>query len=222
MWGPSGSIDSVEAMFDKCVAAERFHEAGLPIPTTYSAENPKFPLIAKPRCGSATMGIAVAHNREEFDKLALDGEKYLMQQYIPDAEEITVDCYRTVRDGKIIAVVPRIRMEIQCGEVTRTRTIKDEKIVALSRKTLETLDLRGAVTIQYLRSRSTGELLLMEVNPRLGGGVVCSIHAGADFPEYILADCLDLPLEERNDWAANTEIVRYPQEVVFKNGEVVG
>lgn len=218
---PLGSYDSVNAMFDKCIAACRFEEAGLPIPDTYSADNHRFPMIAKPRCGSASSGILIIHNEEEFNKIRNSCSDYLLQQYIPDAEEITVDCYRS-REGEIIAVVPRIRLEVLAGEVTRTRTIRDNEIDAVCRKALEALDLKGAVTIQFLRDRKDSRLKLMEINPRLGGGVVCSIHAGANFPEFILSDAIGLKMEPCTNWRENVEIVRYMQEVVFENGEVIG
>lgn len=221
VWAPVGNYAGVEDMFDKKIAAEKFLEAGLPIPQTYTGNNIAFPLIAKPRKGSASAGIRIVGNGEELKSLPLPVSEYLLQEYIPDAEEITVDCYRTV-SGKIIAVVPRIRLEILGGEATRTRTISSPEIEKLSRIALEKLDLRGAVTIQYLRSRLDGKVMLMEINPRLGGGVVCSIHAGANFPEYILADATGQEIEACTDWRKDVEIVRYMQEVVFENGEVVG
>lgn len=221
VWTPVGNYAGVEDMFDKKIAAEKFLEAGLPIPQTYTGNNIAFPLIAKPRKGSASAGIRIVGNGEELKSLPLPVSEYLLQEYIPDAEEITVDCYRTV-SGKIIAVVPRIRLEVLGGEATRTRTINSPEIEKLSRIALEKLDLRGAVTIQYLRSRLDGKVMLMEINPRLGGGVVCSIHAGANFPEYILADATGQEIEACTDWRKDVEIVRYMQEVVFENGEVVG
>jgi len=221
VWAPTGTADSVDAMFDKCIAADKFSNAGLPIPRTYTPDNFSYPLIAKPRKGSASAGIVIIRSPEELKLLPKDTENYLLQQYIPDAEEITVDCYRAL-DGTIITVVPRIRLEILSGEVTRTRTLRDSHIEELSRKTLTSLDLKGAVTIQFLRSRTDGKVYLMEVNPRLGGGVVCSIHAGANFPEYILGDATGTPINPCNDWHENVEIVRYMQEIVFENGEIIG
>lgn len=221
VWAPLGSPESVEAMFDKCRAAEKFEAAGLPIPETYTSGSVSYPLIAKPRTGSASAGIVVVRNEDEYREIAGKTEDYLLQEYIPDAEEITVDCYRAV-SGRIIAVVPRIRLEVLSGEVTRTRTIRHPLIEEISRKALESLDLRGAVTIQYLRSRETREVKLMEINPRLGGGVVCSIHAGANFPEYILSDAAGTELQPCDDWREGVEIVRYMQEVVFENGQVIG
>lgn len=66
--------------------------------------------------------------------------------------------------------MPRKRLEVVGGEVSRTVTLRDDRIMELSRKVIERLHLRGAVTLQFLRDITTDRMLLMEINPRLGGG----------------------------------------------------
>ena len=221
VWVPVGSVESVEAMFDKVTAAARFKELGLPIPATYTPTDYRFPLIAKPRCGSASAGILVINNEDEMERFLPSADRYLLQEYIADRDEITVDCYISMK-GEPIAVVPRRRLEVTGGEVTRTITIDAPEIVELSKKAISGLDLRGAATIQFIIDKTDGRIMLMEVNPRLGGGVVCSMHAGANIPEYILTDFNGGQLTPCTDWAAGTEIVRYPQEIAFYNGELQG
>lgn len=57
--------------------------------------------------------------------------------------------------------------------------------------------------------------MLMEINPRLGGGVVCSVHAGADIPSMILKEAVGLPIEAVANIKAGTMICRYFEEAVF-------
>ena len=57
--------------------------------------------------------------------------------------------------------------------------------------------------------------VLMEINPRLGGGAVCACHAGAPLPEFILRDALTLPLSPCADWKPDILITRYFSEVCF-------
>ncbi len=59
-----------------------------------------------------------------------------------------------------------------------------------------------------------GRLLLMEINPRLGGGCVCSVHAGADIPSLIIGEALGEKLSSLSA-LAGVEISRYPAETVF-------
>ena len=144
--------------------------------------------------------------------------QYICQEYVSPREEITVDCF-VASSGEIICAVPRRRIAVAGGEVTDTVTIGDSDIEALSHNILRTLALRGPVTIQFLRRKNPdgtlGEPLLMEINPRLGGGAVCAVHAGADIPYFILADWLHKPLEPCSSWKSGVRIARYMQEVVF-------
>ncbi|MGM9847970.1 MAG: ATP-grasp domain-containing protein [Muribaculaceae bacterium] len=220
IFAPLGSFESVEGMFDKVVAAEIFEKAGLPIPATYSLENHLFPLIAKPRFGSASQGILVINSEVQLAEIADKADGYLLQEYIARREEITVDCY-VAADGEIIATVPRLRIAVIGGEVSRTITIDSPEIVELSRKTLAALNLRGAVTLQFIRDLDSGRILLMEINPRLGGGVVCSIHAGANMPRYILQEALGQKPEPCSNWLIDLEISRYQQEVTFHKGKLL-
>lgn len=213
---PAADPMLADMAFDKVTAQGWFEGLGLPVPATFDDTDTTFShaYIAKPRFGSASKGIKILHERA--DMLALtDPDKYLIQEYIADRDEYTVDCYVDTRTGEILAAVPRRRLEVSGGEVTRTVTVSDREVESLARLTLKMTDLRGAVTVQMLRDRRNGRLMLMEINPRLGGGAVCSVAAGAPLPEYILREALGMP-NVAADWQAGVEIARYPQEVVFK------
>lgn len=210
---PVSPVEISETMFDKVAAAEAFRNAGLPIPKTYSVLNAEMPAIAKPRKGSASRGIKVFHNIE--DLMHLDNlSDYLVQEYIVDCEEYTVDCYVDAA-GQILVTVPRLRIEVMGGEVTRTRTVREPRLQQMSHDVINAFGLRGPVTLQFLRDPATDRFLLMEVNPRLGGGVICSIYAGAPIPDYILRESLGASLQPCDDWADGTLMARYQKEAIF-------
>ncbi len=215
VWAPVGSFENVEKMFDKVVSAQEFEHAGLDIPRTYKSGRPKFPLIAKPRHGSASRGIEIITDSREFKRVIANADEYVIQEYIENREEYTVDCYVSA-SGAVLCAVPRLRKEIIGGEVSDTITVADVEIERTSHKVISRLGLCGAVTLQFLRDVTNRRLLLMEINPRLGGGAVCSVHAGAPIPTYILSEYLQRQLVPCNDWKPGTEIVRYMQEVVFQ------
>ncbi|MDE5846644.1 MAG: ATP-grasp domain-containing protein, partial [Muribaculaceae bacterium] len=199
---PVGDFEVNRTMFDKVEAAKAFEKAGLPIPRTYSAINAKMPAIAKPRKGSASRGIKIFHTLDEL--MQLEGlSDYLVQEYIENRDEYTVDCYVS-QAGEILTVVPRVRLEVMGGEVTRTITCRNQTLDRLSRQVIETFSLRGPVTLQFLHDLDRNRYLLMEVNPRLGGGVVCSIYAGAPITDYIIDESRGITLKACDDWAYNT------------------
>lgn len=210
---PISPISTAEIMFDKAIAAHEFEKAELAIPTTYSIHNIKYPAIAKPRTGSASKGIVVINNDDELAKLD-NIDNYLIQEYISNREEYTVDCYISA-EGEILTIVPRLRIEVSGGEVTRTRTCKIERLIEMSRQVIEAFEMRGPITIQFLHDLDTDRFLLMEINPRLGGGVICSISAGAPIADYIIAESLGLKVEPYDEWKDATLMTRYPKEVIF-------
>lgn len=210
---PVGDFETSRIMFDKIEAAKAFEKAGIPIPKTYSALTAKMPAIAKPRKGSASRGIKVFHTLDELMELQNLSE-YLVQEYIENREEYTVDCYVS-QEGEILTVVPRCRLEVMGGEVTRTITCRNAVLDELSRRVIETFRLRGPVTLQFLHDLDRNRYLLMEVNPRLGGGVVCSIYAGAPITDYIIDESRGITLIPCDDWAYNTLMARYQKEAIF-------
>ena len=74
---------------------------------------------------------------------------------------------------------------------------------------------RGPVTIQLLRDRRNGQSLVMEVNPRLGGGVVTSIAAGSGILDMLIGETLGERMDPVDDWRDHTLVARYLAEVVF-------
>lgn len=213
---PGADAARARTMFDKVEAARVFEELGLPVPPTWRPGEPAcFPLIAKPRRGSASKGISVIDGPEALGALEGRMDDYIVQRYIADREEISVDCYVSVRSGEVLAVSPRRRIETLGGEAVRSITVDSPRAEALVRRTLEATGLRGAVTVQLICDRAADELMIMEINPRLGGGVVCSIGAGADIPGVIADEALGLT-PSPSAAVPGTEMCRYFQEVIFK------
>ena len=211
---PTCGKDICHIMFDKVLSERWFIEKGLSIPPSYSKDDKlSFPVIVKPRRGSASKGILVIDNAEQWEKLQ-NKEDYVIQQYIANREEYTVDCYVTT-SGKIISIVPRLRIQTAGGEVMNSETRRDKDLIDISERVLKTGDFKGPVTIQFLRDKKTGATYIMEINPRLGGGVITSIEAGADITEFILRNYLGEELEPCDSWKDRTLMTRYFKEVIF-------
>lgn len=214
---PVSDFDTASKMFDKVEAAAEFKKAQLPIPATYSVLNAETPAIAKPRHGSASRGIKIFYNMDELMHLQ-NIHDYLIQEYIVDAEEFTLDCY-VAQDGEIICVVPRKRLEVMGGEVTRTVTCRLPELEHLGRQVLESFPFRGPVTLQFLYDKVSSRYLLMEVNPRLGGGVICSIAAGAGIPDFIIQEAIGVHPRKCDDWKTGVLMARYWEEMIFNTEE---
>lgn len=217
LYCPVCSPDMARALFDKTVSAELFETNGIDIPSTFHpGADPSFPMIAKPRCGSASAGIRILRNASDLAMLQ-DPDDYLIQEYIEDAEEYTVDCFVTA-DGSTGVFSPRKRLVTLGGEVIRTVTADIPELVREAGVTSGKLRLRGAFTIQYLHK--DGRFMLMEINPRLGGGATASVAAGADIPAMIMEEATGRPVIARNP-APGVMTARCFQDVSFNNGKII-
>lgn len=213
VWAPVVEPELAARLFDKWESARLFADNGLPIPRTYTGGRPRFPLIAKPRKGSASKGLVVVEDVPEFRRFIRRND-YMMEAYIADRTEYTVDAY-VDNGGNILCLSPRLRIEVLGGEVVRSMTVDEPRIADLATMAIDRLELRGPVTLQFIRDNTDDSLMLMEINPRLGGGVVCSIHAGADIPRLLLEEYLGENPERIPDVQSGVLICRYFDETVF-------
>ena len=216
---PVADYNLTSRLFDKVEAARIFKDAGFPIPKTYTVINNEMPAIAKPRKGGSSRGIRIFN--EVDDLMHLENlDSYIIQEYISHNKEYTVDCYVDA-SGKILCAVPRERIEVLGGEVNRTRTCHIDPIIELSKEVITKCGLTGAVTLQFLHDEDRDRYLLMEVNPRLGGGVICSIYAGAPITDYIIGESLGKELTACDDWNSDVLMARYMEEAIFYNGKII-
>lgn len=205
---PVGDAATAAAMFDKIEADRIFRNLGMPLPDLTDGCH----VIAKPRRGSASQGILTFRPGETLPGYVTSGD-YLLQRNILSREEITVDCYVS-QQGDILAVSPRVRLAVSGGEVIDTLTVYSPAIDSLCRRLIEGIGLRGAVTIQFITDLDDpANPMVMEINPRLGGGVVASVRAGADIPSLIIGEALG---REQSPQPARpgVRVVRYLEEVV--------
>lgn len=212
---PVSSEEFAHAMFDKAIAAQWFERAEIPIPRTYTATDIQYPAILKPRTGSASKGIVVVNNADELSRAPLTLDEYLIQEYIADRDEYTIDCYVGTQDSEVKCAVPRIRLATAGGEVVRTETRRIPALMSMAENVLTTLGFCGAVTLQFIHDKRNGRFLLMEVNPRLGGGVICSILAGADIAKMIIEECEGYNANPCRTWRDGALMTRYFKEVMF-------
>jgi carbamoyl-phosphate synthase large subunit len=142
----------------------------------------EFPLFVKPRSGFASVHVFKVEDEEELRFLIRKYPDLIVQQYIRGTE-YTVDLLSDL-EGTVLSIVPRQRIEVRAGEVTRSRTEKNSAIIEYSGKIAEALGSRGPITLQCLLSE--GIPYFFEVNPRVGGGLPASIAAGANTPRMLI------------------------------------
>lgn len=211
---PVSSEYICDIMFDKQESTHWFEKNGIRQPMYFSdISDILFPVIFKPRRGSASKGIFVANSFSNIPE-NIDFNQYLMQQYISDRQEFSVDCYVS-QQGSILSIVPRIRLETAGGEATKSLVVRDPLIIKETEKILLTAEFYGPITIQFIKDILTEKIYVMEINPRLGGAVVASIGAGSGMISFIVNEAMGNQVSPVSDWKENTLMTRYLKEVIF-------
>jgi len=177
------------------------------------------PLIAKPRWGSASKGVRIAETFDELRTFA-DRSSDLIVQQIARGDEHTVNVFVN-RDGKCVCAVPHRRLETRGGEVSKAITVKHLPMMALACKIAERLPgASGMLNIQCFLSEE-GDIRVIEINARAGGGYPLAHSAGARYAHWILDEIFQGRAHEPfEDWIDDLAMLRYDQSVIKPAAEL--
>lgn len=211
--------------FDKNLTWKFFREHGVDTPEVFDATtldalpDTRFPLLIKPYDGSCGIGVTKIRDRAELGFFSKYVEHAMVQEFV-QGTEYTIDVLVGF-DGRIGCIVPRRRLEIRAGEVSKGLTVKSPEVMDAARRVVEALPgALGCITVQCFQ-QPDGRLRFIEINPRFGGGFPLSLHAGADFPRWLIEqDLQDTPTAWRNDWTDDLAMLRYDDEIVVKGSDI--
>lgn len=180
--------------------------------TEYPEKIKTFPIIAKPRFGKGSSNIILIENELELEFVMRKFENMIFQEYLPGTE-YTVDVLSDLTEKPIMAI-PRIRIDTKAGISVKGKIVRNSMIENLCKNTAETLGIRGPSCIQ-LKESKTGELKIIEINPRFGGGTIFTTLAGANFPAMLLelvSNNHNLVIPE----VTEITVLRYFEEIVLR------
>ena len=202
---------------DKLATAEFLDAYGIPSPRTARLEdvraapgNWQWPVMVKPRHGSASRGISIAACPAELPR---DPEEPLIVQELLQGREFTVNMFFD-RSGQLRAAVPHERLRVRAGEVEKGITRHAAALEAVAAQLADALPRpRGALCFQAFMTAS-GDVRVFEINARFGGGYPLTHQAGATFAKWLLQEQVGLPCTADNDgWRENVTMLRYDAAV---------
>ncbi len=181
----SNPIACVETAGDKHRTAALCQQHGLPHPRHYDAQDlppNAFPLFAKPRCGRGSVDarrIDVPMHLADFLAHHPDG---IVQEYVAGTE-FTIDVL--VDDGgRLLAAVPKERLEVKSGMATKSITRDAPNLVAFAQRAVDVFGVRGVANVQVMMHDS--QPVLLEVNPKFAASLPLTVAAGVNLPLCLL------------------------------------
>jgi carbamoyl-phosphate synthase large subunit len=161
-------------------------------------QNVYYPLIVKPRWGSASFGLHVVESDNELmeaydvckkslvnsylSQFKESDDDVLIQEYI-NGKEYGVDIFNDM-EQTYRGVVCKEKISMRAGETDKAITVDASRFEDFARVIGETLKHVGNMDCDFLERDS--QLYLLELNPRFGGGYPFSHEAGANLVKALL------------------------------------
>lgn len=203
------SPEVIDICFDKLKTAEFVTSIGLRSPKTYanldsamealSSGELKFPLVIKPRWGSASIGIEFVDNIEDLKivyelirrktlkgilgEISQSDENFILIQERIIGKEYGLDVINDL-DGNNVAVAVKQKLAMRAGETDKATTIDNPKLHHIGQVLGSRLGHIGNLDCDVLEMG--GEYYVLELNPRFGGGFPFSYEAGVNLPKAII------------------------------------
>ncbi|MCL6266251.1 ATP-grasp domain-containing protein [Flagellimonas myxillae] len=201
----------ISIAFDKWETFTFFQEIGVDTPATYlnlddalaaiSAGNLSYPVIVKPRWGSASIAIDIAENEEELrlayqlqhikvkksilsTASASDMDQSILIQEKIDGEEYGIDILNDLEGNHYNSFV-RKKMAMRSGETDKASSVINPEYAEIAKKIAENTKHVGNMDCDFFVKGD--KVYYLEMNPRFGGGYPFSHEAGINTPAIYLA-----------------------------------
>ncbi|MDF1641268.1 ATP-grasp domain-containing protein [Thalassolituus oleivorans] len=200
---------------DKRATANVFSSLDIDQPEIYDVNSIVFPCFCKPYDGSCSIGAFPLYHEMMLTPEILANEKNMFMELVDsDYCEYTVDAYYNI-EGILCCVVPRERIEVRGGEVSKGITRKDFVYAYLCSRLGRISGARGCITFQFFVNVETQSLKALEINPRFGGGYPLTHSAGAPYSEWLIREYfLGEKIDFFDSWTANLLMLRYDASVL--------
>jgi len=210
------STEIVNLSRDKRKTADLFNSLGIYYPKIYETERISFPAFCKPYDGSGSVGTKLISSPTDLTSDVLENPKNIFMEYVgKDFKEFTCDAYFD-KNSSLKCLVPRERLEVRAGEVSKAVTRKNFVYEYLIQRLKKLRGAFGCVTLQFFGNPQNGEIKGLEINPRFGGGYPLTSAAGCSFVELLIREYLlneEIPFCD--SWTDGLVMLRYDAKVMF-------
>ena len=211
--------DAIRFSYDKYETYQQLKKYNIvSIPTYLSIESVlkdieeriiDFPLVIKPRTGSASLGLQIVHSLDEI-RLAFEknnDQEMIIQPYI-HGKELGIDVYIDLISGEPVSMFVKQKLKMRAGETDKSIAIKAPDLFTKVKRLLEIKTFRGPIDIDCFKTESG--YVISEINPRFGGGYPHAHEAGVNFVKLILNNLLgNINSPSFDQYREGTKMLKY-------------
>lgn len=156
-----------------------------------------FPSMIKPNLSAGAKGIVKVENKEElytkFPPIAKAFGKCTLQEFVEQPDYYYNVMLFRKRDGRTAAsTIIKIRrfFPLKGGTSCYSETIKHPFLLEQCESCLNKLNWHGFADFDVLEDKATGELKIIEINPRVPSSLQASFAAGVNFAKIFIDEYL--------------------------------
>lgn len=214
----------IDICFDKYKTYEFLKRNGFSVPKTYiSIDNVledlekilKFPLIIKPRKGSASEGIKRVYNKKDLIETFKKSDNQIIQELFT-GKEYGIDVFND-ENSKPVGIYVKKKIKMRAGETDKAVSVNDKKIIELIEDFSTKIGLYGPADIDLFKQ--DGGFYITEINPRFGGGYALSHAIGADFPKKVMSLIKGEKIESSLHKSYKELVMMKQYKIMIKNKE---
>jgi carbamoyl-phosphate synthase large subunit len=203
------SPEVIDICFDKLRTCEYVKSLGINVPRTYSnlqsALNAleigelQFPVVIKPRWGSASIGIEFVNNQEDLcimyelikrktsngilGEVSQHDKNFILIQEKITGKEYGLDVMNDL-EGRNVGVAVKQKLSMRAGETDKAVTVDNAELRRIGEVIGTNLAHVGNLDCDILEM--DGQYYVLELNPRFGGGFPFSYEAGVNLPKALI------------------------------------
>ena len=212
--------ETIDICYDKYKTFKFLEENRFPFPKTFislsevlmeiKSKAIKFPLLIKPRKGSAGVGIKEVFNINGLQNEFNEKKNLIIQEFI-QGDQYGIDVFSNSNLVPVSIFAKKV-IRIRAGIADKEVTVYDAKMINYIRNLIGKLGLYGPGDIDLIKRRN--EYIVLEINTRFGGGYPLAHVVGANFPKKVIRLVNESLLE--------ADFRRYPDNIVMmKQDEII-
>ncbi len=148
----------------------------------YDKKEIDFPVFAKPRTGSGSVGARRVESMEILTEL-MTRDPSLIVQELMTGKDMDADIYVDTVSHEVVAVFSKKKISTTIGGANKTISFKDPALFDFVKDAMKVFNFHGPLDMDLFYQ--DGKYYLSEINPRFGGAYLHAYGAGVDFIKFI-------------------------------------
>ncbi len=171
----------------------------------YDKKEIDFPVFAKPRTGSGSVGARRVDSMELLTEL-MTRDPSLIVQELMTGKDMDADIYVDTISHEVVAIFSKKKISTTIGGANKTISFKDPALFDFVKDAMKVFNFNGPLDMDLFYQ--DGKYYLSEINPRFGGAYLHAYGAGVDFIKFIYKNVVEK--------TANTPCIgEYDEDVVM-------